>query len=190
MTNLGMAYHAGKKYRTVVIDPPWPPSSLSLTSGLSHSKKAFTTPYKTMKISEIRDFPIDDFADEQCNLFMWSTYRFVPDSLDIIKSWGFKYSKILTWYKHNGINHQGFSCDAEPCIFAYRGVYDMDYRHPLHLVIDSPREKHSQKPVKFYHALVRSAPAPRIDIFARKRHYGFDAWGDQAEPVTNLIDVY
>lgn len=40
---------------------------------------------------------------------------------------------------------------------------------------------HSQKPDEFYEILRRRTPAPRIDIFARRRHFGFDAHGNQVE---------
>ena len=45
---------------------------------------------------------------------------------------------------------------------------------------------HSRKPQIFYQMLCRSTPEPRIDVFARKRHYGFDAWGDQVENVPTI----
>ena len=37
----------------------------------------------------------------------------------------------------------------------------------------------------FYDMLLRNTPEPRIDIFSRKKHFGFDSYGNQAEnPVT------
>lgn len=43
------------------------------------------------------------------------------------------------------------------------------------------RRKHSEKPDVFYANILKVTNAPRIDIFARKRHYGFDAWGNEVE---------
>jgi N6-adenosine-specific RNA methylase IME4 len=43
------------------------------------------------------------------------------------------------------------------------------------------RTTHSEKPSMFYEILRIRTKEPRIDIFARKRHFGFDAYGDQVE---------
>jgi len=42
--------------------------------------------------------------------------------------------------------------------------------------------KHSSKPQEFYSLIKEMSPEPRIDIFARKRHNGYDTFGDQVEP--------
>ena len=43
------------------------------------------------------------------------------------------------------------------------------------------RGKHSRKPDVFYEILAQNTQAPRIDIFAREEHSGFDAWGNEVE---------
>lgn len=48
-------------------------------------------------------------------------------------------------------------------------------------IVREKRKKHSQKPDSFYDILKSNTQEPRIDIFARKRHEGFDAYGDQVE---------
>ena len=52
-------------------------------------------------------------------------------------------------------------------------------------IIKEDSTNHSVKPMTFYNLLLRGTPEPRIDIFSRKKHIGFDSYGDQAEePLT------
>ena len=55
-------------YRTVVIDPPW-----KVQNGFTNEKfvrYGRALPYETMTDEEILQFPINDFADRECDLFM------------------------------------------------------------------------------------------------------------------------
>ena len=39
----------------------------------------------------------------------------------------------------------------------------------------------------FYELIRRVARRPRVDIFARRRHEGFDAFGNQVEPLSTEL---
>ena len=147
-------------------------------------------PYKSMSDEEIIKFPIDNFADIETCLFMWTIYSKFKLSLDIIDTWKFKFNSIITWYKHDGPCFKGIYRNTELCLFTYRGKMNLSNKHPLKLHVDSIGTKHSEKPEKFYSMLLKSTPEPRIDIFARKRHIGFDAWGDQVEDEKVGIESY
>jgi N6-adenosine-specific RNA methylase IME4 len=171
------------KYKTVVIDPPWKltPKNLNTKNGGRLLKKL---PYKTMSDEEITNFNINDFADKECNLFLWCTNSKIPAAIKILEKWGFRYSTFMVWNKNDGICHNGFHYTLEFVIYGYRGYKcqnGIDYTKPLNPYFEAKRYKHSEKPSLFYAMLSKVTPAPRIDIFARKRHYGFDAYGDQVE---------
>lgn len=183
------------QYRTIVIDPPWPVEGISASASKKmRYGKRLVMPYKTMSLEEITTFPINDFAAEQCALFMWSTQGFLKAALEIVERWGFKFSKLLTWDKVHGISWLGFHSNSEFVIFAYRGKYPLavNARCNIDTVFraSSVNKRHSTKPGKFYQMLLPWFPEPRIDIFARKRHYGFDAWGDQAQEAPLTIEQY
>lgn len=165
------------KYKTIVIDPPW------LLGNLSLNKFPRKINYTMMKDEEIQQFPINDYADNSCGLFMWVTLGKLPIALDIIKSWGFKYHVLLTWYKPNMLNFLGFGRNSEHVIFAYRGKFNINTGEGSYIptVFKGKNVKHSQKPDEFYEILRARTPEPRIDIFARRRHFGFDAYGNQVE---------
>ena len=44
-------------------------------------------------------------------------------------------------------------------------------------LIRQKRTRHSEKPSLFYEILKNNTKEPRIDIFARRKHDGFDSWG-------------
>lgn len=169
-----------KHYRTIVIDPPWPVSNSPKTLKLRRSSLK-GLPYNSMTIDQILAFPINDFAHEESSLFLWHTFSMLPHALDIMKSWKFKYYCQITWFKNTGVGLNGVYCDTESCLYGYRGKMNTRVKSLIRTHVTAPVTKHSEKPRTFYHMLIKSTPAPRIDIFGRRHHYGFDAWGDQVE---------
>ena len=47
------------------------------------------------------------------------------------------------------------------------------------LSFEAPSERHSKKPDIFYDIVRQVSPGPRLDMFARERKDGFDAWGNE-----------
>jgi site-specific DNA-methyltransferase (adenine-specific) len=176
------------KYNTVVIDPPWKVHCNLNNTRFYRCGKPM--PYKMMTDEEIQNFPINDFANENCDLFMWTTLTKLPIALKIVKAWGFKYHILLTWDKTNGIGLNGFHRKTEHLVYAYRGKMGVD-RGKGHYIPTMFTEKlttHSTKPKKIYEILEQRSKEPRIDIFARRRINGFDAWGDEVDnSQTNLL---
>ena len=169
------------KYKTVVIDPPW---DLGNTMDLVISHGPYPSlPYDSMSLTEIKHFPINDFIDEGL-LFMWVIDSTIREGFDIIEEWGFKYHKLLTWDKGSGAAiWSPIMGRTEHCIFAYRGHFreltDNKMGVMQSLIQTHKIRKHSEKPARFYQLLRAWTPTPRIDIFARNAHEGFDGWGDE-----------
>ena len=183
-----------KKYKTVVIDPPWDLTPVFTSSfGMTNFKFKDSLPYETISEEDLKNFPIDKFAEEECQLFLWATHSTLPQALELVKYWGFKYHCLLTWDKTKGICLCGINRRTEFVIYAYRGKQNLKQMGvSLPTYFREVSTVHSRKPRSFYHLLVKSTPEPRIDIFARKCYYGFDTWGDQVEEVQILesfIDV-
>lgn len=169
------------KYKTVVIDPPWQVCcNLTKVKFYRCGKKL---PYKVMTDEEIATFPINDFADDNCDLFMWVTHTKLPMALEILKKWGFHYHCLLTWDKQNGVCLNGFYRRTEFVIYAYRGKLGIDVKEGNYLptLFKEQSTINSRKPDIFYQLLLKRTQKPRIDIFARRKHVGFDAFGDEVE---------
>ncbi len=171
------------RYKTLVVDPPWPVRFSSL--GV-HGKPVTQLPYKSMSLEEIKTFPINDYAENEASLFLWATNTFLPYSFELLKAWKFDFKLTLVWDKTQGMNAAGFTRRAEFLLFSYRGKCPIDLSQKyIPQVFTENATIHSAKPFIIYEMIKDRFPEPRIDIFARKRHLGFDAFGD--EVTTDLI---
>lgn len=174
-----------RKYETVVVDFPWEVHN-NLTD-LRFYRCGKKMPYKMMSDEEIMNFPIDDFANERCDLFLWSITSKIPFCFDLLKHWSFKYMDLIAWDKQIGVAVNGIYRRVEWVIYAYRKKMGLKRAgHIIPSLIREKRKSHSQKPDSFYEILRTNTLEPRIDIFARKRHYGFDAYGDEVEKHIDL----
>ena len=167
------------KYITIVIDPPWDIKPFSQSDKSIYAGKLRDIPYSTMTDKEIMEYPIDDYAGTNCDLFMWTTQAKLPVTLEIIKAWGFKYHKLLTWDKSHGFTVHGFVNSTEFLVYAYRGRRSIDFSKPIKTCFKFRRGKHSEKPAAIYEILKKFTSDPRIDIFGRKSHIGFEGIGNE-----------
>jgi N6-adenosine-specific RNA methylase IME4 len=174
---------SAKKYKTIVIDPPWDvKSNLTKKFGLNDNG----LPYKTLTDFQISNFPIDTFADSNCDLFLWTTHTKLPFAMQLLQNWGFKFHALITWDKLSGVCIEGFYRNTELVLYGYKGKKQIETGEGNYIptLLKAKTTGHSKKPDLFYAILRVRTKEPRIDIFARKRHIGFDAYGDQVEKQT------
>lgn len=175
------------KSKTVVIDFPWNVKAnfKDIKKEPGHSVPE-EMPYKTMTDLEIQNFPINDYADNNCDLFLWVTQTKLPLGLKLMELWGFKYHCTITWYKKVGYTMLGFHRNTELCLYGYRGRMGIKRNgKAISTMIIELSQRHSQKPDEFYNLVATHTEEPRCDIFARKQHPGFIAYGDQVEVLVN-----
>lgn len=170
------------KYKTIVIDPPWPVDFVKRKERPNQK----SMPYSTMSLQEIYDFPINNYADDECALFLWTTQRFLHDSFHILDKWGFKYNSTLTWDKNDGMCMFGVRRRTEFVLFGYKGKINFfSSGTPIESFFYEKLKRNSEKPRIFYDMILKRFSEPRIDIFSRKKHFGFDSFGNEAEePIT------
>jgi len=53
-------------------------------------------------------------------------------------------------------------------------------KNGLKLAFQAPITKHSEKPEVFYGLVREVSPKPRLEMFQRKNHEGFEGWGNEA----------
>lgn len=91
------------KYRTIVVDPPWPQvggGSLRGREGfIDAGGRSLPLPYPTMTVAEIRALPVGDIAERDAHLYLWVTSRFIEDGFSVLRAWGFRYTEMLVWVK-------------------------------------------------------------------------------------------
>ena len=173
-------------YKTIVIDPPWPITMAGKTR--LRPNRAKELPYKTMTLSQIKELTfIEDMAEVGAHVYLWTVNKFLRESFDVFEAWGVKYHLTMVWTKPTGLAPvpTGYKFNTEFCLLGFYGKPMIPFipngAPPNYLMAMSKRDNHSSKPSEFYELIRRKSPEPRIDIFARKRHIGFDAYGDQVE---------
>jgi len=172
-----------KKYKTIVIDPPWPINFIKRRE----RPKQTAMPYKLMPLEEIYNLPIPKISNKNTSLFLWTTNKFLHEAFHLLKHWGFKYNSTLVWDKNNGMVMFGVRRRVEFVLFGYKGETSFYMKgEPLESFFYEKGKQNSVKPRIFYDKLLKHTKEPRIDLFARKTHYGFDVWGDEVEQIQPL----
>ena len=173
------------RYKTIVADPPWAYNrSWDGGSDKSVFKGAQTSvpmPYVQMSLFDICALPVAELADDNCDLYLWTTQKYLPKAFDVIEAWGFKYCQTLTWCKTPmGTGQGGLYCPTtEFLILARKG------RMPLKTRVDTTwwnvkrTGKHSKKPEFFQDIIEQQSDAPRIELFARRPRDGWVVWGNE-----------
>jgi len=173
-------------FHTIVIDPPWPVKKI--VRKVRPNQKA-DLDYITMTIEEIEQIPVKSIASENSVIFLWTTHAFLERSFSIMRGWGFKYQRCLTWDKANGVCFFGFHHRTEFCLFGYKGKIEMyPRRKAIPTVFSGKSERHSAKPDEFY-ALIEPLGESRIDIFARKQRLGWSVCGNEVTQIKEAVKI-
>jgi N6-adenosine-specific RNA methylase IME4 len=169
---------AGRRFRTIVIDPPW-----------GEDAGVTGVPYATMTLPEIAALPVRELAVlDGAHLYLWVTNQSLRAGFELLDGWGARYITTLTWCKtdKSGLHPalgQGstFRGSTEHVLFADWGTLPLQV-HDLGTWFAAPRgpDGHSSKPDAFYEIVRRASPAPRLEMFARGGREGFTVWGAEA----------
>lgn len=169
-------------FQTVLADPPW----------RFHDRRMAAAPetelpgrghYRTMSTAEIAALPVGDLMAMNAHCYLWSTVAMLPDGLDVLAAWGFRYVTAAVWVKvtaagapdGRGLGHYHRNA-AEAMLFGVRGRLSTAVQQPN--VLLERKRGHSRKPESAFKLIERASPAPRLELFARRRRRGWPAWGD------------
>lgn len=189
-----------RKWPVIYADPPW---EFKNRSELGEDRNA-NQHYATMSIEDIMALPVKEIAADDAILAMWVTDPTLEQAMHVIRAWGFEYSTVgfywaKTW-EHADLEEMhetksfpigtGYVTRGNPeqLWIAKRGnpsrrILNIDGVMKADMAIRrlqfAPRGAHSQKPRKFYGLIERLYDGPYLEMFARTRHPGWSAWGNQ-----------
>ncbi len=185
----------------MVADPPWAyktPGQIGKTLehrpnrdlGMSKHGAGSVARYGAMSIDDLMALNVEAVATSNAHLYLWTTNGFMEDAPRLARAWGFEPKTILTWTKTRksdgrpsmkmGYYYRGAT---EHCLFCVRG--SLRLRGPAHpTAILHPRTPHSVKPSYFFAMVEEQSPGPYLELFARERRLGWDAFGDEVAGIT------
>ena len=109
------------------------------------------------------------------------------EALRLIRAWGFRYKTVaFVWLKRNRKSPSWFygmgywtRSNAEICLLATKGKPKRQSAG-VHQFIISPIEQHSKKPDEARDKILAlMGDLPRVELFARQKTPGWDAWGNE-----------
>src|SRR6185295_11486750 len=109
-----------------------------------------------MSHDEMTSLPVNDIADTNAVLFMWTISTMIPKALQVMEAWGFKYKTIgFVWVKKNKIADSFFTgmgfwtrSNAEICLIGVKGKPLPRVSRSVHQIVFTPIDKHSKKPAE------------------------------------------
>lgn len=188
------------KYSIIYADPPW-----EYKDKRNNDPKFGAMTYKTMKLNDIKGLKINTISNKDCMLFIWVTFPLLVEGLEVINHWGFKYKTLaFSWIKTNrrqnlkqmsflpsnpdlffGIGYYTKS-NCEVCLLGTKGK-PIKISNNVSSVIISKIRGHSKKPKEVRQRIVKlCGDIPRIELFAREKTKGWDAWGNEIDSDINL----
>jgi N6-adenosine-specific RNA methylase IME4 len=156
------------RYEVVYADPPW-----DCAQGRKH--------YPTMKLEDIKNLQIKT-ADDAV-LYLWATTEKLPDAIEVMEAWGFKYITNSIWDK----GHIGFGVwfrnQHELLLVGTKGNFPPpDESMRIGSALKYPRREHSRKPDEIRTLIEKWYPnAIRIELFARQQFQGWYCFGNETD---------
>lgn len=191
------------EYKTLMVDPPW-----AYDDDMPGPGRGSSSHYDTLHFGTILGMApqIREITSPTAHLYLWTTNSFMREALLVANEWGFEQKTVITWVKvkdepgglpHTrngqvgieeriGMGHYLRNV-TEHILFCTKGNLSTN-RSDVPNVFFAERKRHSEKPDKSYDLAEELSPAPRLDMFSRKRRAEWDLWGDEAPPDSDLSD--
>lgn len=162
----------------LLADPPW-----RYDFAVSKTRK-IENQYPTMETKAICDLKPE--TDENAILFLWATNPKLKEAFDVMEAWGFTYKTNIVWVKDRiGMGYYARS-QHELLLIGTKGKFSPPIpKNRQSSVIKGRRTRHSKKPPVVHSYIERMFPDGKfMEIFARDRRQGWNAWGNEVPKST------
>jgi N6-adenosine-specific RNA methylase IME4 len=169
----------------IVADPPWRFASNSDARPGRNARRH----YPTMTTDEIAAMPVAGLASPRALLLLWATSPMLPQALEVMAAWRFRYVSQVVWVKHRIGTGYWVRNRHELLLIGRRPGTPC----PRPLFTDSvyvaPTREHSRKPDGLFPLIDAAMPADfrRIELFARVERPGWTAWGNDTDHFARAV---
>jgi N6-adenosine-specific RNA methylase IME4 len=184
------------KFSTILADPPW--QFQNKTGKVAPEHKRLNR-YSTITLDQIKELPIADVVKEPAHLYLWVPNALLPEGLDVMEAWGFKYKTNIIWHKvrkDGGPDGRGvgfyFRNTTEILLFGVRGSNARTLapgRRQVNIIRTTKRE-HSRKPDEVYKIIEACSSGPYLELFGRGKTDNWSVWGDQSDSYFPTWNTY
>lgn len=179
-----------ERYDIAYVDPPWS------YYGSPVKDAAAAKHYPLMSLDELRALNVPALLNKRAAVFIWATCPRLHFAIRLIDAWGLHYRGVAyVWVKTNRsgaiITGQGVPPTfTKPTTEMLLVATTTPTGRPFPIrnlaqaqVVLQPRGTHSEKPAIFRTMIEElCGDRTRIELFARARAPGWDAWGAQLRP--------
>ena len=163
------------KYRVIYADPPWQygDERSGFGGAIDH--------YNTMTMEDLKAMPVASLAEDNSVLFLWGTAPLLPEAVELINAWGFKYKTNIVWDKVRANLGNYTSVRHEHLFIATKGsgVPDNTTRVDSVQVVERVG-RHSEKPEEFRNIIeTLYTYGNKLEMFARKSAEGWEVFGNE-----------
>ena len=142
-----------------------------------------------MSLDAIKALPLRTVTARNAHLYLWVPNALLPDGLDVMEAWGFRYVSNIVWAKRRkdgGPDGRGvgfyFRNVTELLLFGVRGsMRTLGPGRSQVNMIETRKREHSRKPDEQYDLIRACSPGPYLEVFARYPQPGWTVWGDESQ---------
>jgi N6-adenosine-specific RNA methylase IME4 len=151
--------------------------------------------FDTMTLNDLKALGavVAKLAVPAAKLLMWTSWPHLPETLEVIKVWGFTYDSLgFLWVKttpaatvitrdgkglHWGLGY-GTRANSE---FVLKGDKGAARRldEGIHSIVIAPAGAHSENPERVAELIGQLYPGPYLELFARRERPGWTVWGNE-----------
>jgi N6-adenosine-specific RNA methylase IME4 len=138
--------------------------------------------YPTSSLDAIKARDVPSIAADDSVLFLWATAPILPQALEVMAAWGFRYVSSAVWIKDKVGTGYWFRSRHELLLVGTKG----NVPAPAHglqwgSVIEQPRGEHSAKPEPVLELIEAYLPSlPKIELNRRgPPRPAWSAWGNE-----------
>jgi site-specific DNA-methyltransferase (adenine-specific) len=187
------------KFKVIYADPPWQYRNNNHTTMFRGTARHH---YTTCAVKDIASWDVSRIAEDDSLLFMWATFPKLPEALQVIEGWGFKFiTAPFVWAKtyKNGTPFCGVGfwtrSGAEVVLLGKKGKGVPRQSKAVRQLFHHPVTKHSAKPPGIRDKITELVGdiQPRIELFARgdaPEGWCFTGLESDGRLLTEAIDYY
>ncbi len=141
-----------------------------------------------MTLDAIKALGVSEVTARNAHLYLWVPNALLPDGLEVLSAWGFRYVSNIVWAKRRidgGPDGRGvgfyFRNVTELLLFGVKGsMRTLPPGRSQVNMIETRKREHSRKPDEQYDLIEACSPGAYLEMFARYPREGWSVWGDES----------